>query len=100
MKIVTNNVPRDLLSAHELDPALREKEFDYISEGEWFEDCHNRFFQYKGVWYDVNEFSVNTTHPQLPLDKWDGIQTDSFFSGIVIKYCDDFEGVIVGRVLI
>ena len=33
------------------------------------------------------------------LSKWDGIQTDSFFSGIVIRYCDDFERVVVGLAL-
>lgn len=95
-KIITNHVPRDLMSAHEISDDVRKEHFDYISEGDWYEDSHYRFFKYKGEWYDIQEFTPiqDTT---LAKD-WDGVQHDTFFSATLIKYVNDLEQVICGRV--
>jgi hypothetical protein len=86
---------------------------DYIAEVDdkesWGNEV-NRFFRYRGDIYDTNEFvrivpcsqSFGYCHgaePDSPLLKWDGIQTDSFFSGIVIRYCEGYESVVVGLAL-
>lgn len=106
LTIKTNNVPRPILNAWDLTE--KEKaEFDYIEFGE---DCFNQFFRYKGEVYDLGEFvrieeyakrSNPWTHTTDDKDllKWQGIQTDTYFSGIVIKYTDDYESVIVGTAI-
>ena len=93
MNVITNNRPRMLLTWAELPEGIGESEFDYV------EDRHApRFFNYRGVWYDIFEFDYISDQPcYAPFrGKWDGVQTDSFFSGIVLRWFDD-EFVIVGR---
>jgi hypothetical protein len=113
LTITTNNVPRDLLSGWDLTERER-KELDYVApvdDSEAWGNEVDRFFRYRGQIYDTHEF-VRIVPPggidpnpyvfrdhAGELSKWDGIQTDSYFSGIVIRYCDDFERVVVGLAL-
>ncbi len=93
MSIITNNRPRPLLALIDL-PAKAQKDFDYVKEGAEF---YPSFVQYKGVWYDVYD-SQNITR-ELGFSQfagWHGIVSDSFFSGVLFKLCDD-DTVIVGR---
>lgn len=101
--VKTNNVPRDIIDAYELTEA-EQSEFDYL---DW--DAIKRgegsasFFRYYGELYDLGEFMADTgilKGSGLPdyLSSWDGYQSDSFFSATVVRYVDDFERVIVGRV--
>jgi hypothetical protein len=90
-KIITNNVPRDLLSGYDIPNEIWKEHFEYLTTAE-MNEAVDRFFKYRGEWYDVNEF---TWHQDSP---WDGIQWDTFFSATVIKYRDNFESVIVGRI--
>lgn len=91
MKIRTNNKPRNILQAYEL---TREEllEFDYL-EGERLDFAS--FFRYKGNVYDLGEFMLCPDSFQYK--GWQGIYSDSAFSGILIKYCNDFEQVIVAK---
>jgi hypothetical protein len=91
MTIVTNNVPRDVLGAHDLTPAEREQ-FDYLNWEaiERGEDSAS-FIRFRGSLYDLGEFE-HTTGPNL--SGWDGMQVDSFFSAVLIRYVDN-ERVIV-----
>lgn len=99
--IKTNNVPRYTIDAIELTPKER-KEFDYIDweavdKGECFSST---FFRYKGTLYDLSEFAafVNFLWDGHPFNKWDGIISDTFFSGILIKWVGpNYDSVIVGR---
>lgn len=100
--ITTNNVPRDVVDECELSVKERE-EFDYIDWEAIDEGCGGgaSFMRYRGELYDLGEF---TTTAELcrgaghhDLSKWDGYQSDSFFSGLVVRYVDDFERVVVGR---
>ena len=100
MYIKTNNIPRGILCGYDLTIAERE-EFDYIREENPDEWASYRFFRYKGIVYDTCEFMRIPDHAagvnQLgDFSRWDGYQSDSFFSGIVIRYVDDYERVIVG----
>lgn len=104
MKITTNNVPRPLVSGCGVPAAIMDSEFDYVPEDDRYSE---RFFCYRGSWYDLHEFSMiqargaagYADHPvdvNSPLRAWDAIQTDSYFSAIVIRLVDD-DRVIVGR---
>lgn len=107
MKIRTNNKPRELFSGWELDEKTR-KHFDYIAQPHDIEawiDCHNRFFRFNNAWYDVQEFcriektrtnpfTMVTDNPELL--SWHGYQSDSYFSGLLIRFNNDFSSVVVG----
>jgi hypothetical protein len=97
MPITTNHVPRDVIDEYELSADER-KEFDYL---DW--DAIDRgesgaqFFRYRGTLYDLGEFATTwPLSPTSPFAGWDGYITDSFFSGVVVKFTPDYEHVIVG----
>ena len=108
LTIRTNNAPRDLLSGFDLTDKER-AEFDYIQD---MGDAIDRFFRYRGNVYDSHEFvrielaskrsnlfCLGVYEEDSPLLAWDGYQSDSYFSGIAVRYCEDYERVIVGLVL-
>lgn len=90
LKITTNNQPRSILYWCDLSEKERAW-FDYYKDETSQEFA--RFFRYKGEVYDLNEFSV--VEDQFP--GWSAYQSDSFFSGIVIRFTEDYEEVVVGR---
>ena len=109
MQIKTNNQPRPVIYWYDLTDAER-AELDYIDTDTAQDDF--RGFRYKGAVYDLGEFSAICTRSQQarsqysfahtaeddsPLAAWHGIQTDSYFSGVVVRYSDDFDTVTVGR---
>jgi len=106
-KITTNNVPRDIIDAWQLS-AKERKEFDYLDWEaiERGEDSAS-FFRYRGELYDIGEFSriippgSKRCHPMEcgspDFIGWDGYVSDSYFSGMLIKYVDNGERVIVAR---
>lgn len=94
IKIITNNVPRLALYGHELSNEERE-EFDYIDPADF--DSH-QFVRFKGNLYDLNDFLRATEMKELA--GWDGYASDSYFSGTVIKYVDNFERVIIGTYIV
>ena len=80
MQIITNNIPRQLIFGYELTD--KEKtDFNYLDDI----DSHN-FIKYKGFIYDVNEFM--STYNMDSLKDWDGYSSDSYFSGVLIKFID------------
>jgi len=97
LTIITNHVPRDVVEAWELTPAER-AEFDYMdwSAIEAGADSAS-FVRYRGELYDLAEFERWDNPSSLTRQGWDGFRSDSFFSGVLVRYCDDFERVIVGR---
>jgi hypothetical protein len=105
--IITNNQARDVLRSYDLTEKER-LEFDYI-EGINDADCFASFFRYKGQVYDLGEFvrlverskQVGFEHDcdeASPLLKWHGIATESYFTGLLVRYAgSDCESVVVGR---
>lgn len=104
MNIVTNNHSREMITYYDLPEAVR-NDFDYVDEDE---RADYRFFKYRGCYYDSREFiriierrdTYNGWATQVdndsPLLAWDGIQSDSYFSGIVVKHTDE-DSIIVGH---
>lgn len=86
--IITNNVPRNCISWHELTPA-EQHEFEYLETAA--EQDYASFFRYRGNVYDFGEF-LRIDPPSY----WDGYLSDSFFSGILIRLVDDGDRVVVG----
>ena len=98
MQIITDHKFRNLLYGYELTPKER-ADFDYVEDI----DSHS-FFRYRGHVYDPDDFMA-TPHNEPArqelneLSDWDGYQSDSYFSGVVIKYSSDFEQVKIGLYL-
>ena len=105
MKIITNNHVRDILYWWDLTD--KEKlEFDWITDNKDHDPDEFQFFKYKDWIYCLSDFlryGKGSLMGQLPNDfnGWDSYTSDSFFSGILIKFPDrnnwDLEnGIIVG----
>lgn len=106
VKIITNNVPRDIVNAWELTESER-TEFDFI---DWSEvesgNASPEFFRYKGELYYLESEGRPAFAPG-----WHGYLSESFFSGIVYRFpldeCNpadrygdanyDYERIVVGR---
>lgn len=102
IRVITNHHERDIIEGYELTEAERQ-EFDYI---DWSDPETNteRFFRYHGSLYDLGEFSADfgiTKGSGLPdaLSTWHGYLSDSALTAVVVRYTDDQERVVVGRVL-
>jgi hypothetical protein len=95
MKIKTNNVPREIVHGFDLPEDAR-GEFDYYSETELLDAS---FFKYRGDYYDLGEFLVWDNPASPTRENWDGFRSDSFFSGVCVRYVNDYEEVVVGLVL-
>lgn len=106
-QLICNRKPRNLVSRGYLPDSVQSN-FDYVSE----DDYSERFFCYRGEWYDAHDMQsiafesdrpslsmgwACIVHPGEPFAQFDAINSDSFFSGIVIRFVDDGESVIVGR---
>jgi len=99
LTIRTNHKPRPVLSRWELTPR-ESADFDYLADDE------GSFFRYRGQVYDLGEFcrvipqGSTRCHPtecdNPAFSGWHGYSSDSFFSGMLVKYADECEPVIVG----
>lgn len=87
MKIITNNVPRNMIYGYELTDKQKQ-DFDYIYDI----DSHD-FVKYKNNIYDLSEFMRIENNDSLK--DWHGYSSDSFFSGTLVKYIDS-DTVIMG----
>lgn len=83
--VTTNNKPRFLWLWAELPPHLQ-KEVSDDGEGRL------RFFFYKGILYDLDDFYVFSP----PDPKWDGYSCQSVWDAIYVKLKGS-ESVIVGH---
>jgi len=103
LTVKTNNVPRECIMGQwlpgfgALNPGslyskLR-KQFDYLTDDEFDE---MEFFKYKGYWYSIGDFMRIDSNSAFDNRKWDGYSSDSYFSGVLMKYCYDGT-VVVGR---
>jgi hypothetical protein len=99
LRIITNNVPRDVIYAGDLTEKER-AEFDYL---DWpaidrGEDSAS-FVRYRGELYDLAEFTYWDNPASATRRGWHGFRCDSFFSGLAVRYVDDYERVVVALVL-
>ena len=93
--IRTNNHVRSVLSWHDLTPKEQEN-FDYITESD--RDTAE-FGRYRGAVYDLHDMERGWGALAMPdfAKDWDNYLSDSFFSGILIRWVNGGEGVIFGR---
>lgn len=89
--IKSNGHARDLLNWGDLSEKER-AEFDYLETDD--EQWSAEFFRYRGSLYCTDMFT--RVHDQF-VEPWEGYHADTYFSGVLIYYTDDHDGVFVGR---
>jgi hypothetical protein len=97
--IKSNFIPRQVCCGFEFIGSDRRKlreQFDYLNEEEFDQQ---QFFNYKNYWYCFDQIMRLPDGSDFNTAKfsWDGFSSDSYFSGILVKMCDDNNQVIVGR---
>lgn len=90
LQIISNNQPRFIISGFDL-PKSAQKDFDYL--GEELEESF--FVKYLDQYYYMGDF-LKIDHTE-DFKNWDGYISDTFFSGILIKFCEDGDFVIMGH---
>jgi hypothetical protein len=97
MTIVTNSQARDVLYWYDLT-RKEQAEFDYLDTEE--KQFERQFVRYLGVVYDLHDTDgeVTNTSPKEFHNGWHHYVSDSFFSGILIRWvAPHYEQVIMGR---
>lgn len=107
LTIVTNRHWYPVLYGWDLQGRDRKQalnDYDYLldeekkegeeGEGERFETHH--FFKYKREIHDLDDYMRITPMMRKDFPGWDGYSSDSFFSGTLIKYSDDYESIQIG----
>ena len=96
LTIKTNHRPRDLQTIFDYSIPQQvkiRKQFDYYSEEELAELA---LFDYKGSIYSLDDFMWLEGINPLKVQGWEGYSSDTYFSGVVVKFTEDNEQVIVG----
>ena len=93
IEIITNNQPREVIYGDQLPP----------NEYNWWKDLlknidEHSFVMYKGSAYPLSDMMLITEGSPLATAKrgpWEAYISDSFFSGVVIKF-NEFQEPILG----
>ena len=96
LTIKTNNQPRQTVPGYVLfnNQAVR-FQFDFLTDEEFRDES---FVRYHGWWYAMGDFMRGDWSQDSELCKWDGYHSDSYFSGVLIKWADESgDEVIMGR---
>lgn len=92
LNIITNNKPRELLCASDLTVSELD-EFDYIDEPD---ELGLNFFRYMGQVYSLDNF-MYIKEDSADFSGWHGAQSMTAFSGVLMRYVDDNERVVIAR---
>jgi hypothetical protein len=93
IQVKTNNRPRDILTWHDLSAAER-AEFDYLDSPDRQDEA--QFIRYRGVAYDLGEFTSLRVTGTPEFQSWHGVHADSYFSGVLVRFVNQCEQVIMG----
>lgn len=86
MIITTNHHWRPFIYGMDVPKAILNEQFD------WMEDPHcDGFIHYKGWWSHVSNFLRIGTMPSSPFYSWDGVESDSLFTGTLIRLSENSE---------
>lgn len=92
MKIKTDRKWKNVIYGYEL-PRKWRSEFDWLPDDEYEMGA---FVKYKGNVYHNSEFIRIEACAPKEFRNWDGYISDTFFSGVVIRFSDDGEKYQIG----
>ena len=98
LTIKTNNQEHELFHFLDFNESEQQQlKIDY----DWMEDdieTNFGFFRYQGEIYHLQDFtSLHGNNSSEEFKGWDGIASDSYFSGVIIKLTEENDAVVVGR---
>lgn len=85
MKIKTNHQWRQFVYRYDVPASVLADQFSHLGE-----ESSDGFFCYRGQWYHTSDFMC-TDAPNSPLALlgFDGYVSDTYFSGVLIKFAND-----------
>ena len=86
-KIITNNQSRRTIYGYAV-PASVKEDYDYLSS----EEKEDGWIHYRKHWYHISDFAPVSRNAPEWMKEWDGYKSDSFFSGVLIKWGDPSTG--------
>lgn len=106
--VTTNNQPRPVFPVFFNAQANEWQEPNTHDEYAQAENDGGHGFRYRGELYSLSEFENVRNGISVPvatpgegerdeLARWDGVQADSYWSATVVRYTDEYDAVIVGR---
>jgi len=81
LTIVTNNHRREIVYYWELTQEEKD-EFDWIKDS----DNDYTFFRYRGNTYCLSDFMQVLPRAPKAIQSWNGYLTDSFYSGVLVRW--------------
>ena len=93
LQVITNYQERDIIYWQDLTEEERE-EYDWRETEEQQQEFEG--FRYRGYAYDLADFTRVSPGSIEAQAGWQGVKGDSFFSGILVAYNDDLDGIIAG----
>jgi hypothetical protein len=91
IRIKTDRKWKQFKYRYEVPGKVLEDQFSYWTPDQTPDDG---YFCYRGNWYHLDDFMVSSDEDLAKL--WDGVNYDSYFSGVVIKVSKDGETYQVG----
>jgi hypothetical protein len=90
--IKTNHQWRELVYRYDVPDEILKSQFDYQDP----ENILDGFFKYRGYWYHIDSFMTVQRDAPSEFKDWSAYASDSYFSGVVIKFSKDCERIKVG----
>ena len=94
LKLITDNRFKSFKYGNEVPKKVLQEQFDHLENGE----DSDGFFKYRGTWYHTSDFLVASDKMKAATG-FDGINTDSLFSAILLSISKDGEEYKVGLLL-
>lgn len=91
--VYTDHKWKNFKYGYEVPKGVMKDQFDYLSDD--MKDSGD-FIQYQGRWYSSEDFMRIDPHAPDFMKGWDGYSSDSFFSGILLKYSRDGDQYMIG----
>ena len=85
IRVITNGHRRGVLYWHDLSEKER-MEFDWLEDCETLSTDQAEFFRYKGWVYCLGDIMRIDRYAPIEFQGWDGYVSETFFSGILVRY--------------
>lgn len=88
--IKTNRHWYEILQSYDIPDKILKNQFDWMENPDEYQ-----FFKYRGYYYSLAD-GFMVVDKNGPFHGWDGAMSDSFFSGVLIKYSNCGDALQVG----
>ena len=94
LRLITDNRFKQFKYGNEVPKKVLIDQFEHLEDGE----DSDGFFKYRGTWYHISDF-LTASDKIKKITGFDGINTDSLFSAVLLSVSQDCEEYKVGLLL-